>query len=73
MAQSDVHVLVGEPIVEGDRAVAEWWATMRDDGRELTLPGALVLRFAADGRCADLREYWQVDDGAVAPPEGWGG
>jgi SnoaL-like domain len=70
--QHDVHVLVGSPIVDGDRAVAEWWTTMRDDGYELTLPGTLVLRFAADGRCDDLREYWHVDDGSLPPHPGWG-
>jgi hypothetical protein len=30
-----------------------------DDG-EITLPGCVLLRFALDGRCQDLRQYWQV-------------
>ena len=67
-----MHVLVGAPVVDGDGAVAEWWTTMRDAGQELTLPGALVLRFAADGRCEDLREYWHVGEGSVPPHPGWG-
>lgn len=46
---------------------------MRDEDHELTLPGALVLRFAADGRCADLREYRHIDDGSVPPHPGRGG
>ncbi len=42
-----------------------------DDG-ELTLPGCLVLRFADDGRCEELREYWHVESGRRHPPAGWG-
>ena len=37
-----------------------------------TLPGCLLLRFAADGRCRDLWEYWQVQPGRQDPPDGWG-
>ena len=42
-----------------------------DEG-EITLPGCLLLRFAADGRCQDLWEYWQVQPGRQDPPDGWG-
>jgi hypothetical protein len=52
--------------------VVEWWATMRDEGEEITLPGCLLLRFASDGRCAALREYWHVEPGRHEPHEGWG-
>ena len=49
------------------------WATLHDpDDGTITLPGCLLLQFAADGRCFDLREYWNVQDGTVAPYEGWG-
>lgn len=34
--------------------------------------GCLLLRFAVDGRCQDLWEYWQVQPGRQAPPAGWG-
>lgn len=40
--------------------------------REITLPGCLLLRFALDGRCQDLRECWQVQPGRQDPPSGWG-
>jgi ketosteroid isomerase-like protein len=70
--QEAVRVRIGEPIVAGDRVAAEWWATMRDEGEEITLPGCLVLRFAADGRCEELREYWHVEAGRRDPPVGWG-
>ena len=42
-----------------------------DEG-EITLPDCLLLlllllRFAADGRCRDLWEYWQVQPGRHRP------
>lgn len=71
-AQADVRVRLGEPLEDDDRVAVEWWTTMRDDGEAITLPGCLVLRFAADGRCEELREYWHVEPGTVDPPDGWG-
>lgn len=71
--QEKVEVRFGRPVVQGDRVAVEWWAAMTevDDG-ELTLPGCLVLRFADDGRCEELREYWHVESGRRDPPAGWG-
>jgi ketosteroid isomerase-like protein len=72
-AQQNVCVRMGRPIVDGDRAVVEWWTTMNDpDDGDVTLPGCLLLRFAADGRCSALREYWQLEPGTHEPHEGWG-
>jgi ketosteroid isomerase-like protein len=71
-AQEDLDLRFGTPIVQGSTVVVEWWATMRDGGDELTLPGTLILRFAADGRCEELREYWHEEPGRREPPEGWG-
>ena len=70
--QEDADVRMGAPIVAGDRVVVEWWATMRDGGEEITLPGCLLLRFAPDGRCAARREYWHVEPGHREPHAGWG-
>jgi len=70
--QEDLQLRFGRPLVDGNRVAVEWWATMRDSGEELTLPGALVLRFAPGGRCEELREYWHVQEGGIEPPEGWG-
>jgi hypothetical protein len=64
---------MGWPVITGDRVVVEWWTAMIDpDQGEITLPGCLLLRFALDGRCHDLREYWQVRPGTRNPPDGWG-
>jgi hypothetical protein len=70
--QRDVSVRIGRPIIEGNRTSVEWWATMRDDDGEITLPGILFLRFAPDGRCEELREAWMVAEERLEPHEGWG-
>ena len=71
--QRNVEVRMGEPVVEGNVVAVEWWTTMEDDDDgELTLPGCLLLQFAPDGRCLELREYWNVEAGRREPHEGWG-
>jgi ketosteroid isomerase-like protein len=70
--QEDLELRFGQPVVHGNRVVVEWWATMRDDGSEVTLPGCLLLHFASGGRCDELREYWHREPGRHEPPEGWG-
>jgi ketosteroid isomerase-like protein len=70
--QEETEVRFGRPVVEGDRAAVEWWTVMRDEGEWIALPGCLVLRFAADGRCEELREYWHVEEGRRDAPPGWG-
>jgi uncharacterized protein (TIGR02246 family) len=71
--QDEIELRFGEPVVSGNRAAVEWWAVMRDEGEDITLPGILILRFAADGRCEELRECWHVEAGRIEPPAGWGG
>ena len=72
-AQRDVAVRMGRPVITEARVAVEWWTTMTDpDEGEIPLPGCLLLRFAPDGRCQDLWEYWQVRPGREAPPSGWG-
>jgi len=70
--QRDVAVRLGDPVVDGDRVAAEWWTTMVADGEPVTLAGCLLLTFAADGRCRDLRECWNLADGLHDPPPDWG-
>jgi len=73
-SQSRVEVRMGEPVSAGNVVAVEWWATMdvADEGA-VTLPGCLLLQLAPDGRCFDLREYWNVQEGRVSPHAGWGG
>jgi ketosteroid isomerase-like protein len=70
--QEELDLRYGTPLVVGNRVVVEWWASMRDDGREITLPGCLLMRFRPGGRCQELREYWHQEEGRREPPEGWG-
>lgn len=70
--QDDVRVRFGRPVVDANRVAVEWWTTMVEEGDEVTLPGCLVLRFADDGRCEELREYWHLERGRQEPPAGWG-
>ena len=70
--QRGVEVRLGEPLADGDAAAVEWWATLEDKDGLVTLPGCLLLQFAPDGRCFDLREYWHVEAGRHEPHDGWG-
>ena len=71
--QEGVEVRMGEPLVDGNLVAVEWWTTMDvADSGTVTLPGCLLLQFAPDGRCFDLREYWNLEPGRRQPHEGWG-
>jgi nuclear transport factor 2 (NTF2) superfamily protein len=79
--QADLDLRFGVPVAAGDRVAVEWWAVMRDPGWRpdaasewVTLPGCLILRFATDGRCSELREYYNPVLGEAIPaPSSWGG
>ena len=71
-SQQNTNVRMGEPFGDRERVAVEWWTTMIDEGEEVTLPGCLLLRFEPDGRCSDLREYWNVERGRREPFPGWG-
>jgi hypothetical protein len=70
--ESDVRCWFGEPVVDDERAAVEWWAALAEDGREITLAGVSVLRFAPDGRVVEQRDAWNQADGRHEPPAGWG-
>ena len=67
-----VECRFGEPIVAGDRAAVEWWASWVEGGEETTLAGTTVLRFGADGLVAEHTDYWVEGSGRRAPFPGWG-
>lgn len=71
-AQRDIELRYGRPVEQGDRVAVEWWATLVNDNAPYTLAGEFLLRFAADGRCRELREYWNLREGTHEPPDGWG-
>ena len=71
-SQSDVHVRMGRPFVDGARVAVEFWTTMKVDGEARTLPGCLLLVFDHNWLCRRLREYWHFAPGREEPPAGWG-
>jgi hypothetical protein len=72
--QDRVDVRMGRPVesADGVRAAVEFWVRMLSGGAEVTLVGILFLRFAAGGRCEELRETWLFEPGDHAPHGGWG-
>jgi ketosteroid isomerase-like protein len=69
--EDEIECRFGEPIVQGDRATVEWWASWVENGEPLTLAGATVLRFDADGRVIDHRDYWNERDRREPPYPNW--
>lgn len=66
--EDDPRVWMGEPIVEGDRAAIPWWASLREDGGDMTLAGTSVLRFDADGRVTEQWDAWNEAPERRDPP-----
>jgi hypothetical protein len=71
--EQEIECRFGEPIVAGDRAAVEWWASWIEDGVPLTLAGTTVLRFDADGLVIDHRDYWNQVERREPPYDGWSG
>jgi nuclear transport factor 2 (NTF2) superfamily protein len=69
--EEEVEFEFGEPVAAGNRAAVEYWATMREEGREVTLAGTAVLRFGGDGLVVEHRDYWTMEPGRRKPPAGW--
>jgi ketosteroid isomerase-like protein len=71
--EDEIECWFGEPIAAGDRAAVEYWATLIEEGREVTFAGVSVLRFDAEGLVAAHADYWVAQDGRTPPYENWGG
>lgn len=54
----DVFLEPGEVAVQGDTAFVEWRMGLRIKGIEFVYPGVTRLRFAADGRISEHRDYF---------------
>ncbi len=70
--EEQIECRFGEPVVAGDRAAVEWWASYVEAGARITLCGATVLRFGVDGLVREQVDYWVQEPGRVALFEGWG-
>jgi hypothetical protein len=64
------RVWMGEPIVDGDRAAVPWWASLVEEGAEVTLAGTSVLRFDSDGLVVEQWDAWNRLGERRDPPEG---
>lgn len=64
------EVWFGEPRVDGDLAVVEYWAVTYPDDRPLTISGCTVLRFGEEGLVSEARDYSHVKEGRLLPPVG---
>jgi len=70
--EDQIQAWFGEPVVEGQRASIEWWATLLEEGVEISLVGTSTLRFDAAGLVVEQRDTWNQSSGRTPPPEGWG-
>ena len=62
-------VRFGKPIVEGSRAAVEYWGSMKENGKDVTIAGSVMLRFAKNGLCNSLRDYWTLQEGRLSQPK----
>jgi hypothetical protein len=69
--ENEIECRFGQPVVGGDRAAVEWWASWVEEGRELTLAGATFLRFDEEGLVVDHRDYWNEVPRRDPPFAGW--
>ena len=70
--ETDLTAWIGAPIVEGQRASIEWWATLLENGEPVSIVGTSTLRFDAAGLVVEQRDTWNQSSGRTPPPEGWG-
>ncbi len=70
--EDDVRAWFGTPIVTGIRAAVQWWASLVEEGRAVTLAGTSILTFDDDGLVVDQWDTWNTIDERREPPEGWG-
>ena len=66
------QVRVAEPIVDGAEAAIAWWASLREEGANVTLAGTSLLRFDAEGLVIEQWDTWNVTKERRQPPTGWG-
>ncbi len=70
--EDDVRARFGQPIVTGERAAVQWWASLVEEGKGLTLAGTSILTFDDAGLVVDQWDTWNTIDERREPPEGWG-
>jgi hypothetical protein len=62
--QAAAECRFGAPVVEGARAVVEWWGVVTSpDGSVETLAGTSLLRFDDGGLVVEQRDVWAAQGG----------
>lgn len=71
--QSDINCRFGTPLIQPpNRAAFEFWVNLTWSDEPTTLAGACLVEFAEDGRCRELREYYNVFPKKLEPSDNWG-
>src|ERR1700745_2959137 len=70
-AEENIECWFGDPVVSGDRAAVEWWASWTEQGRELTYAGVTVLRFDDQGQVVEHGDYYNHVERRELPYPGW--
>ncbi len=70
--EADVRAWFGQPIATGGRAAVQWWASLVEEGKGVTLAGTSILTFDSDGLVVGQWDSWNTIDERREPPEGWG-
>ena len=69
--EENIECRFGQPIVSGERAAVEWWASWTEQGQELSYAGVTVLRFDSQGQVIDHRDYYNYVERREPPYAGW--
>jgi hypothetical protein len=70
-AEENVECWFGQPIVSGERAAVEWWASWTEHGQELSYAGVTVLHFDGQGQVVEHRDYDNHVERREPPYSGW--
>jgi hypothetical protein len=69
--EDEIECWFGDPIVDGDRAAVQWWASWVEEAQAVTMAGVTILRFDDEGKVSEHRDYWNQIDSRVNPYAGW--
>jgi hypothetical protein len=73
LAQGEVSVRMGTPVIDGDHVAAEFWVTATKGNEDAAIAGCFIARLdETNGLCTYFREYWLDMEGHIDAYKGWG-
>jgi ketosteroid isomerase-like protein len=71
--EREARVWFAEPrVVDEDGVAVEYWGiSTGTSGTVETIAGVALLRFGADGRVLEQRDYWSSAEGEIEPYDTW--